>query len=234
MGLQESPANGALDDPTFILLEHSFWWSVGAKFYFAACYLFAFHYMAPKAKLIAQATKQSSVVRGLAFVGFIVLTALWQKISVPYDPMLKDEELSDWPTFLGIFYPLQIATDWACMILLVVSVGKGFYLIRVLGESILGTMISHMYFALPFGMVLGVAYNTGGTMAVLVAFFLIPVLWILSFGVGFQYCALKVVDVLTTAWGYVGPASTKGGLPEPIEEVQPDPAQARLWRRSGR
>jgi hypothetical protein len=35
------------------------------------------HYMAPEAKLIAQTTKQSSAVRELAFVGFVVLTPLW-------------------------------------------------------------------------------------------------------------------------------------------------------------
>merc|ERR1719183_1031282 len=203
LGLEESPPGGGLNDPTFLVLEHSFWWSVGAKLYFAGCYFFAFHYMAPRSKMIAQATRSWWGWRVLALFGFAVLTAVWQHVTKPYDPMVKHEELSDWPQFLGMFYPFQVATDWLAMALLVVGVGKGAYILRLLGESILGTMVAHMYFALPFGLILTVAYNTGGPVAVLLAFFLLPMAWTLTLGAGFQYCCLKAVSGATFCWNYI-------------------------------
>jgi hypothetical protein len=193
LGLPEDAAQGVLSDPSLLLLEPTFYWSVGDKLYFAACYLFSYHYLAHKSKMVAKATSQQGGIRILACLGFALITFLWQSLTLVNDPMQVEETLSEWPQFCGKLYAINVGLDWVAMALLVVGVGSGNYLLRLLGESMLGTMISHMYLALPFPEYLTLAMYYGGVLGVLIVFFTLPVIWILTFGAGFQYVCLKVI-----------------------------------------
>ena len=80
-------------------------------------------------------------------------------------------------SFLGVFCPLQCATDWACWISLVLAVGKGFTSSGSSVKYLWHHDLTHV-FRIALRHETWVAYNTAGPVAVLIAFFSVLVLWI--------------------------------------------------------
>ena len=80
-------------------------------------------------------------------------------------------------SFLGVFYPLQCATDWACWISLVLAVGKGFTSSGSSVKYLWHHDLTHV-FRIALRHETWVAYNIAGPVAVLIVFFSVLVLWI--------------------------------------------------------
>lgn len=196
LGGQEITEGPPFQDPSLMLLENRFYYSVGAKIYFAACYFFAYHILARDdvTKHMMKLARSAWWIRIAAFIGFITVTALWQTVCEPFDATAP-EELADWPGFFKIQYPLMVMTDWLCMALVVIAVGEGNALLRLMGAYILGTMIVHMYLQLPFGDILEEAAFIGGPSMLLAVFVFVPVLYTLSVGRIFQTLLLLPVTI---------------------------------------
>lgn len=187
LGGLEKPGGGAWEDPSLLILEHRFYFSLGDHIYFVGCYLLAFNYLAQPHmtdRILAWA-RSSPPLRLGALGAFLVLTTCWEHGTIPYDPS-KPAELRDWPRFFGPFYPFMAMIDWLAMGLLVVACGEGFALIRLMGSFILGTMACHMWLQLPFETILRDSAMIGGPALVLASYCLTPILYCVSVGRIFQ------------------------------------------------
>lgn len=192
-------AGVSLAHPTLLFLEDRFYYSVGMKLYFMGCYLFAYHYLSGEAvfKKLMVTIRCSLQFRAAAFVLLCVLSVFWEHTSTPFE-LTGPVELADWPSFLGNAYLANILMDWTLMFLVIVAVGEGCYLLRLMGQSILGTMICHMYLQLPLSDMLHEAAYLGGPTLVLVVLFLVPVLYTLSVGRLFQAVLLSPITLYST------------------------------------
>jgi len=196
LGGHEITEGPPFQDPGLMFLENRFYYSVGSKMYYAGCYFFAYHYLAREdvTKKMMKLARSPWPIRLASLVGFVALTALWQMLCEPFDAHAVSE-LADWPGFFKIQYPLMALTDWLCMMFLVIGVGEGNALMRLVGAYILGTMIVHMYLQLPFGDILEEAAYVGGTPLLLPVFVFVPIVYTLSVGRIFQTLLLLPVTI---------------------------------------
>jgi len=188
LGGKEPTSAGAWADPSLLFLEHQFYYSVGAKVYFAGCYFVGYYYLTRdsiRSKVLDALHVSPLKVRASALLAFISLTITWQRLTPAFDPDAQPE-MAAWPNFFSSMYPLHALTDWAAMALLVLAVGQGTLLLRMVGGTLLGSMVCHMYLQLPLTQLLVESSQRGGAFLMIAVFVAAPVIYALSVGRIFQ------------------------------------------------
>merc|ERR1712113_699310 len=109
--------------------------------------------------------KRSTKTAISAGAAWVLLTIGQTFIDDPYDSS-KDPEVADWPKYFGYLYPLRVATDWISVACLVTCVGEGCILLRMMGRSLVGTFLVHMYFEINLAAIIGGFRPLGGTVQI--------------------------------------------------------------------
>merc|ERR1719230_1833873 len=98
----------------------------------------------------------------------------------PYDST-KAPEVADWPKYFGLFYPLRVITDWISVACLVTCVGEGCILFRMMGRSLVGTFLVHMYFQINLAAMISGLRLLGGAVQITAAI-LVTACYVLTVG----------------------------------------------------
>merc|ERR1719238_1753141 len=106
--------------------------------YFMGCYMLGYHFLSTDraVQFLQRVVAVTPITRILAGLACVVLNVLWLYSTPGYDMF---------PVFLGKWYPIHAILDWASLALAVIAVGEGNSVLRLIGSSILGTMVIHMY-----------------------------------------------------------------------------------------
>lgn len=196
-------------DPSLILVNEFFFWSLGHKVYWFGLYLTGHHY-GPRLSPLLQ--KHPDVflkllqrnVRCCTALGLLTVWVLQRFFSRPYDPDAP-LAMADWPDFFTprYMYPLNLFLDVAQLVLLMLTVGVGNVVLQTCGQGVLGTYVTHAYINLEvFELAtkstvfasLRVVPIWGGflQLAIIVAF---PITYAITIGLGSKYLLLGTLRV---------------------------------------
>jgi len=141
----------AFQDPSLILVNEFFFWSIGHKMYWFALYLIAHHFGPRLTPLLQDRSELLCKLLDRKVKAFMAGTLLFawllqRAYSMPYDPELPPAT-ADWPSFFIPFYlyPVNILLDVAQVMLLALTVGIGNPVLRTCGEGVIGTYVTHAY-----------------------------------------------------------------------------------------
>jgi len=133
----------------FVMDEYHYW-SIGHKLYWLGFFFIGFNYGHEAPHLIERAPAwfkenlQRVPLRLAALLVAMTVAFLSVNLDVAHDELLEPS-LQDWPRFFNVAFPLKLAAELMQLAFSVVAVQQGGTLLQMLGASILGTFMVHMY-----------------------------------------------------------------------------------------
>eukprot|EP00747_Dinoflagellata_sp_TGD_P104499 gnl/TRDRNA2_/TRDRNA2_169264_c0_seq14.p1 gnl/TRDRNA2_/TRDRNA2_169264_c0~~gnl/TRDRNA2_/TRDRNA2_169264_c0_seq14.p1 ORF type:complete len:819 (+),score=111.86 gnl/TRDRNA2_/TRDRNA2_169264_c0_seq14:179-2458(+) len=143
----------ASEFPYAILINASFYWSMGHKVYWLGFFLLGYCYGPAFVAFIwelpvrHQAWLSSMATRALSLLTACALAAVLVYCNEPYDGTVEPDTNRDWPYFFSPlqFYAVRMLVELMHLGFLGIAVGTSDPVTQMLGANILGTFVVHMY-----------------------------------------------------------------------------------------